>query len=253
MTTANFFVTKLPREITDADLMSIFADFDPVSAKVMLDAKTGTSKGFGFVLFKTTEAGSAATEALNRTVATVHSRNFHIVMQPSKHDGRISCIESNALYIRNIPMTVSGDEIQSFLSLYGTLVYSAMRQDHYGNRVWVVYAEYHCVDCAKQSLTKFHGSTSFFDSPLPLLAKFADTNEVKEDRRRRRGSDGIETHNAPPPSTTLIEDQPSTSRTYRHNPYQRADSPVCNQQPAMHIHERKGLPRAGPWIFFAAY
>ena len=69
----NFFVTKLPREITDADLMSVFAEYSPVSSKVMLDAATGQSKGFGFVLFTSAESGYAAMAALNNTVAAAHN------------------------------------------------------------------------------------------------------------------------------------------------------------------------------------
>ena len=194
--TVNIFVTKLPRDVCDTDLMSVFCEYNPVSAKVMLDAATGKSKGFGFVLFPTAEAGQEALDALNGTVVTVNRRSFHLVMQPSKHDGRISCAESNALYVRNIPMTVSRDDIQKFLSQCGTLSYSVMRPDNYGSPVWVVYAEYDCTDCAKQSLRMFHGNTTYFSSPLPILAKFADSNEVKEDRRKRRdfcGPPGSET------------------------------------------------------------
>jgi len=242
-------VTKLPREITDANLMDVFAAYSPVSAKVMLDASSGKSKGFGFVLFPTAEAGQAALDALNGTVATVNRRSFHVVMQPSKHDGRISCAESNALYIRNIPMTVTRDEIQSFLSLYGTLSYSVMRQDNYGSPVWVVYAEYDCVDCAKQSLKMFHGSSSYFPSSLPILAKYADSNEIKEDRRRRRNDSPDGEATAPTASAApAMEPVPSCPGMYRHNPYSSVIGSVAVTRKPIVQSERRACPRVGPWI-----
>jgi len=253
--TANLFVTKLPREVTDTDLMQIFATYNPVSAKVMLDASSGKSKGFGFVLFPTAEAGQAALGALNGTIATVDRRSFHIVMQPSKHDGRISCAESNALYIRNIPMTATRDDIQSFLSLYGTLSYSVMRQDNYGSPVWVVYAEYDCVDCAKQSLKMFHGNSSYFPSALPILAKYADSNEIKEDRRRRRndspnGEDASSVPNVA--AAPVLEPVASCPGTYRHNPYSSVFSAGTLTRKVTVQAERRACPRVGPWIPIAA-
>ena len=247
--TSNLFVTKLPREITDADLMRVCQAFSPISATVMLDAATGKSKGFGFVLFPTAEAGQEALDALNGTVVTVNRRSFHLVMQPSKHDGRISCAESNALFVRNIPMTVSRDDIQKFLSQCGTLSYSVMRPDNYGSPVWVVYAEYDCTDCAKQSLKLFHGNTTYFSSPLPILAKFADSNEVKDDRRKRR-HDTVEVNAVT--DSPVKEIVPGFPNTYRHNPYTSSviaeSSPASTKQHATRVAERRACPQVGPWI-----
>jgi hypothetical protein len=45
---ANLFIYHLPRDLTDADLATLFAPFgNVVSAKVFVDKKTSDSKGFG--------------------------------------------------------------------------------------------------------------------------------------------------------------------------------------------------------------
>lgn len=258
-TTTNLFVTKLPRHITDDQLKSACSAFNPVSATVMLDAATGKSKGFGFVLFPTAEAGQLALEKLNGTTVAAGTHTFSLVMQPSKHDGRISCAESNALYVRNIPVAASRDDIQSFLTQAGTLSYSVMRPDNYGSPVWVVYAEYDCIECARQSLKLFHGNKSFFaGSDRPILAKFADTTEIKEYRRKHRGDHMEPVYNISPRSGSDASDSPVKEmvpgllRTYRHNPYAGCviGTPVVT---STRYSERKTCPQVGPWMPIAAY
>lgn len=48
---ANLFIYHLPRDLTDADLATLFAAFgNVISAKVFVDKKTTESKGFGMRL-----------------------------------------------------------------------------------------------------------------------------------------------------------------------------------------------------------
>ncbi len=160
-------------------------------------------------------------------------------MQPSKHNGRISCAESNTLYVRNVPASASVEEIRSLLSMYGTLVSSATRRDNLGAPVWVVYAEYDCVSCAKNSLARLHGNTSFFGVTPPILAKFADSTEIKEDRRRRRGeATGAA---SPSPSSATPSSQPSLA------PVSDGDSqhaPISVSEGAV----KRSVPPPRPWI-----
>lgn len=222
----NLFVTKLPRNITDADLEQAFSGFRPASAKVMLDAATGKSKGFGFVLFETVEQGKAAFDALNHQHVNVHGHGFTLNIFPSKHDGRAASMESNALYVRNIPVTMSKTAVEQFLGNFGTLVYCAMREDHYGSPVWVVYVEYDCIDCAKSTLQSLHGSHSYFyDAPAPILVKYADCDEAKKERRRRR--EEYQRDQVNPPTTSQPVSMPAASHRHPHHHGNHAQPPAC--------------------------
>lgn len=186
MSYENLFVTKLPRELTDADLITIFGKYKPQSAKVMLDASSGKSKGFGFVLFETPEAGYNAYKELNQAVVQYRAHSFPLVIYPSKHDGKIANKANRALYIRNIPLTVPQEDVVKFLRSFGNLSYYAMREGSHGNMVWVVYAEYETIEEAENALNLLHGSVQYFSGGVPLLAKFSDTEDAKKARRLRR-------------------------------------------------------------------
>ena len=59
------FVTGLPYDLDDAELMEIFEKYGTISsAKVALDKETGKSRGFGFVEMPNNEEGRYAIEAL---------------------------------------------------------------------------------------------------------------------------------------------------------------------------------------------
>lgn len=63
---ANLFIYHLPRDLTDADLATLFAPFgNVVSAKVYVDKKTSESKGFGFVSYDAVSSAEAAIGAMN--------------------------------------------------------------------------------------------------------------------------------------------------------------------------------------------
>jgi RNA recognition motif-containing protein len=70
--TCNLYVNSLPKEITDDKLVQIFGTFGDIeSARVMVDLSTRISKGYGFVKFRSHEAGMLACACSRSIIANV--------------------------------------------------------------------------------------------------------------------------------------------------------------------------------------
>jgi hypothetical protein len=108
-------------------------------------------------------------------------------MQPSTHNGNTAAAESRALYVRNIPLSAQPHEVEELFRRFGTVTSFALRQDYHGNAVWVVFVEYETIDSAKMALQALHHTWTIFPGgTAPVLAKFAESEELKQERRRHR-------------------------------------------------------------------
>ena len=63
---ANLFIYHLPNDVTDPDLIQMFAPFgNVVSAKVFIDKVTSLSKCFGFVSYDNALSAQSAIQSMN--------------------------------------------------------------------------------------------------------------------------------------------------------------------------------------------
>jgi cold-inducible RNA-binding protein len=59
------YVGNLPLAYEENDLKNIFADYNTISVKLIVDRETGKSRGFGFIEFDNKEDGLKAIQELN--------------------------------------------------------------------------------------------------------------------------------------------------------------------------------------------
>jgi CUG-BP- and ETR3-like factor len=122
---ANLFIYHLPRDLTDADLATLFAPFgDVISAKVFMDKKTAESKGFGAWLLCTSPPGSLPSgfvsfSAVSSAEAAINSMNGFQVrsstpllahLPPSSvslSPDRLQAAESSTQESRSLPRVLS--------------------------------------------------------------------------------------------------------------------------------------------------
>lgn len=81
------FVGNLSFQVSDLELEDLFKDFgEVVSAKVIVDRRTGRSRGYGFVEMTQEEVAKEAMEALNGT--EVKGRPINVSFAKEQVEGR---------------------------------------------------------------------------------------------------------------------------------------------------------------------
>ncbi|KAG5499021.1 hypothetical protein GH5_03720 [Leishmania sp. Ghana 2012 LV757] len=135
----NIFVSKLPPAFKDKDLHAMFQSFGHVvSAKVMLNVKTGISKETGFVQFGNYKDALRARAFFRLRAASFPTTPAmpEVVTQwaQNKHDGGLygdRCHEVRKLFIRNVPASVTQAEMKAFVSRFGNVSDISVHSDTY--------------------------------------------------------------------------------------------------------------------------
>lgn len=178
----NVFVAGLLQEIDDAQLRALFTPFGTVlSSKVMLDVRTGISRGFGFVLFARTAEAAAAVAGLDGT--QLGRNTLHLSL--SEHDGSITAVPR--IYVRNLPRPMPAENILSFFRQFGEVVSYHLRDDLNPNTAapaQLLTLEYSTVEAAAAAVRGANGLWPFPNSVLPLLVKFSESPACRERRQQ---------------------------------------------------------------------
>ena len=184
----NLFVSALPSCVNDADLNALFAPYGTIkSAKVMLDTVTGKSRCFGFVLFEKEQEGCLAYATLNGKEQKIKGEAFTVHVAASQHDGRAAAVESSVIYVRNVPIGIAEDQVSAYFGKFGTVTGFAMKADTTSTNHRLATVEFKTVASAREAIEKTHNKKVFDqNADRPVLAKFADSNEVKAKRREKR-------------------------------------------------------------------
>ena len=86
--TKKLFVGNLPFQVTDFDLEDLFKGYGEVtSAKVIVDRRTGRSRGYGFVEMGTEDLAQQAIEALNGTELKGRPINVSLAREQTEGGG----------------------------------------------------------------------------------------------------------------------------------------------------------------------
>ncbi len=86
--TKKLFVGNLPFAVTDFDLEDLFKGYGEVtSAKVIVDRRTGRSRGYGFIEMGTEDLAQQAIEALNGTELKGRPINVSLAREQTEGSG----------------------------------------------------------------------------------------------------------------------------------------------------------------------
>lgn len=208
--TANLFVGGLHPAVNDTALEAAFAPYgDILSVKVMVDLHTGTSRRFGFVLFRDAAHAAAAKRDLDGTTilppgktqpsaadTTTHKIN---VEYSTVHDTKHLTSGSTGVYVRNIPAAVDTAAAKAALErLVGQsciTTFELLTDTAPGGTSEFVVAKmgFGHADDARRAERRLHTSPNPFATTglPPLLAKLAEPHQQRvarqQQERRARG------------------------------------------------------------------
>jgi hypothetical protein len=173
----------------------------------------GVSRGFGFVLFARESEGEVAIKAMHGSRCGPNTLNVH----RSVHDGTI--VESNAVFVRNLPLDVTADRIAAFFSSVGVATSVTVAADTSkdagdapnGKRYKVGTVVFNDVETAREAVRKCHNRPFPVGNPLeeyPLvIVKFAESNEL----RRRKHANKLPLSRAAPQQFASSPTPPGSS------------------------------------------
>eukprot|EP00760_Papus_ankaliazontas_P023089 PhM_4_TR1921/c0_g1_i1/m.87905 len=217
-----------PSFFDESDLRTLFAPYGNIlNCKVMVDVDTGIPKGFGFVRFATLSEASRAIQEMNGT-KTNTDRTLYVTL--ANHDGSPSVVESERIYIRNLPKHVTEANLHTVFTKYGeVLECKVLRDTNSGQSKGVAFVRFRTVDEARRAVQEAQGTRPFDDGPngcdannnydsdsssstgsfasssaassssspsssssrnRPLMVRFAETHDARISRQSRHGNGG---------------------------------------------------------------
>lgn len=128
----NVFVRNIPKDLKPADLETKFTEFGEVkSLKVSLNPDH-TSRGYGFIQFSDEEAARMAVTTLDKE-RTMQA----LVFKP--RDKRELRKLINNIYIKNIPKSMSNEQVHKIFSEHGNIKSLVLMQNDIGQFGFICY------------------------------------------------------------------------------------------------------------------
>ncbi|KAG2375182.1 hypothetical protein C9374_010186 [Naegleria lovaniensis] len=184
----NVFVKYLPQHFTDQDLRELFKPYgEIVTCHVMTDKqRDNVSLGFGFVRFSSESEAQAAINGLNEK--PIENKRL-LCKLSNKVDNKEKDQQSN-LFIRNIPPHYDEDKLKSAFEAFGPITkVKIMRDQNTQKSKCYGFCEFEKRSDALTAIQQMNGSKLEDDSSkdiLPLVVKFADTEQEKQKRKQKK-------------------------------------------------------------------
>jgi len=176
----NVFVKYLPPEMRDDGLYELFSPCgNIISCKVMVEHKTDTSLGYGFVKFSTPEEAIRAIEQMSGQ--QLGSKT--LLCKLSNCTPTASVAPSNNLYIKPLLEDTTEEQLKALFSIFGKVEECRVMKDKKtGRSKQIGFVRFSMMHEATAALKRMNGSRLSPESP-PLIVKYAESESQKSARR----------------------------------------------------------------------
>jgi len=151
----NLLVNYLPPDMDSTVLRSLFAPYGTiVSSKVVVNHKSGLSKGYGFVRFESAEGGRKAQKALNRH--NIGRKMLKVSFSREVRSGEKSNHKTN-LYLSNLDPRMETDDLQRHFQICGYVVQCRVLKNAQGISKQIGFVRYNEAGSAQRAIDMFDG------------------------------------------------------------------------------------------------
>ncbi|KAF7669849.1 hypothetical protein LDENG_00128670 [Lucifuga dentata] len=178
------FVGQIPRAWSETELKELFEPFGPVHQINILRDRTQNppqSKGCCFVTFYTRKAALEAQNALHN-IKTLSGMHHPIQMKPADSE-KTSAVEDRKLFIGMVSKKYGENEIRMMFSSFGQIEECRILRGPDGQSRGCAFVTFATRAMAQNAIKTMHHSQTMEGCSSPLVAKFADTQRDKEQRR----------------------------------------------------------------------
>ena len=186
---SNVFVNKIPLDMNAKGLLDIFKRFgDVIKCKVVRDSE-GKSKGYGFVLYKSSKVAKRAVEMCQNVQIKGKTIKVELYNQDKLHRKTDTNLFTNC-FCKNFPKNFNDEKLKKMLSKFGniTSVYMPMKEDQ--TPVGFACVNFERSEDAANAIKECHGKILFSPKEMDTDPKFAvepfyiQKNEKKTEREQ---------------------------------------------------------------------
>ncbi|KAM7277137.1 hypothetical protein ACFE04_019003 [Oxalis oulophora] len=178
------FVGQVPKHMTEAELVSLFQEFEIVVDEVNLikDKITRLSRGCCFVTCPSQqEADKAVNACHNKTTLPGASSP----LQVKYADGELEKLE-HKLFVGMLPKNVSEAEISELFSTYGIITDIQILRGSQQTSKGCAFIKFETKEQANDAMEAVNGKHKMEGSNVPLVVKWADTEKERQARRAQK-------------------------------------------------------------------
>ena len=191
----NVYVKNLPEDTTQAKLEEMFAEFGEVTSTHLATNQDGSSRGFGFVNFKTHEDAEKAVEALNDK--EVAGKQLYVGRAQNKYERQtelkkryeaqrleqLTKYQGVNLYVKNLDDSIDSEKLNEAFTPFGHITSARLMTDDDGKSRGFGFVCYSSPEEANKAISEMNGHML---GSKPLFVTLAQRKDVRTNAMRQQ-------------------------------------------------------------------
>jgi len=175
------FVGQVPKDWTEAQLMSVFEPYGEIhSLNLLQDKSTGQHKGCAFLTYYDNASAKAAQDELHEKKTLPGARN-PLQVKPASSETNA---DNRKLFVGMISRSIDDNGLKVMFSPYGTIEDVTILKGADGQSKGCAFIKYETRLQAQNAIKSLHNSQTMEGCRSPIVVKIADTEKDKMNKKQ---------------------------------------------------------------------